>query len=55
MLTARDIRLIPNSIEMDYYPCRLRTTARPRLVWLRAFHQIYNPSMAVLVAEKPGA
>jgi glycosyltransferase involved in cell wall biosynthesis len=47
-----DIRLVPNSIELEYYPYRLRTHARPRLVWLRAFHRIYNPSMAVLVAER---
>lgn len=48
----QDIVLVPNSIELDCYPCRLRSSARPKLVWLRAFHKIYNPSMAILVVEK---
>jgi len=41
-----DIRLIPNPIEVSNYPFRLRTNPSPAMVWLRAFHQIYNPSMA---------
>ena len=48
----QDIVLVPNSIELDCYPYRLRSAARPKLVWLRAFHKIYNPSMAILVAER---
>ncbi len=48
----KDIVVVPNSIELDCYPYRLRGSARPKLVWLRAFHKIYNPSMAILVAEK---
>jgi glycosyltransferase involved in cell wall biosynthesis len=42
-----DLRLIPNAIDVARYPFRLRDTARPRLVWLRAFHQIYDPSLAI--------
>lgn len=54
----RDIRVIPNAIELARYPFRHRAHARPRLVWLRAFHQLYNPSLAVealalLAAEFP--
>jgi len=45
----RDIRLIPNAIELADYPFRLRREPRPRLVWLRAFHRVYNPAMAVEV------
>lgn len=55
-----DIRLIPNAIDLSRYPYRKRTSAAPRLVWLRAFHKIYNPELAVHVlrrvrAHSPGA
>jgi glycosyltransferase involved in cell wall biosynthesis len=42
-----DLRLIPNAIEVARYPFRLRDNPQPRLVWLRAFHDIYDPSLAV--------
>jgi glycosyltransferase involved in cell wall biosynthesis len=45
----RDIRLIPNAIDLRAYRRRIRTKPDPHLVWLRAFHSIYNPSMAVSV------
>lgn len=44
-----DILLIPNGIEVSDYPYRRRSPAQPRLVWLRAFHKIYNPNLAVEV------
>ncbi len=44
-----DLRLLPNAIDLSLYPYRLRKPARPRLVWLRAFHRIYSPSLAVRV------
>jgi glycosyltransferase involved in cell wall biosynthesis len=44
-----DLRLLPNAIDLSLYPFRLRKSARPRLVWLRAFHRIYDPSLAVRV------
>jgi glycosyltransferase involved in cell wall biosynthesis len=44
-----DIRLIPNPIFVRRYPFRLRQSASPRLIWLRAFHRIYDPSLAVTV------
>jgi glycosyltransferase involved in cell wall biosynthesis len=55
-----DLRLIPNAIDVARYAFRLRARATPRLVWLRAFHDIYDPSLAVrtlaLVRERvPGA
>ena len=43
------VRVIPNPIDLSLYPFRARAPARPRLIWLRAFHQIYNPVMAVKV------
>jgi glycosyltransferase involved in cell wall biosynthesis len=43
------IRVIPNPIDIGLYPFRERVPAKPKLVWLRAFHEIYNPAMAVKV------
>ncbi len=45
----RGLRLLPNALELNRYPYRLREKAAPLLVWLRAFHQIYNPSLALKV------
>lgn len=42
----QDILLLPNPLEIKNYPFRLRTNPKPRLVWLRAFHNIYHPQMA---------
>jgi glycosyltransferase involved in cell wall biosynthesis len=53
-----DLRLVPNALDLHIYPFRARTAASPKLIWLRAFHSIYNPSLAVeavarLVREFP--
>lgn len=55
-----DVRILPNPIDLDRYPFRVRDRPRPELVWLRAFHAIYDPAAAVavlagLVAEFPDA
>ncbi|MEW6716798.1 MAG: glycosyltransferase family 4 protein [Chloroflexota bacterium] len=51
----QDIRLIPNPIDLAAYPFRLRFRPKPRLIWLRSFHSIYNPVLAsrVLAALLP--
>jgi glycosyltransferase involved in cell wall biosynthesis len=41
-----ELRLLPNPVNADAYEARVRRTAEPRLVWLRSFHEIYNPSLA---------
>jgi glycosyltransferase involved in cell wall biosynthesis len=41
-----DLRLLPNPLDLSAYTFRLRKQPKPRLVWLRAFHQIYNPVLA---------
>ncbi len=41
------IRVIPNAIDLASYPYVQRTRARPKLVWLRAFHEVYHPPLAV--------
>lgn len=42
-------RLIPNVIELPAYQFRHRATLAPRLFWMRSFHPIYNPLMAIRV------
>lgn len=42
----KDILLIPNPIDISCYSFVHRVSPNPHLVWLRAFHQIYNPSLA---------
>lgn len=41
-----DILLLPNAVDLSRYRFRLRRQAQPRLIWLRAFHSIYNPTLA---------
>jgi glycosyltransferase involved in cell wall biosynthesis len=53
-----DLRLLPNPLQVTAYPFQVRRQPRPQLVWLRAFHRIYNPSLApqvvsLLAAEFP--
>lgn len=47
----RDLILLPNPIQIERYPFRLRDHPQPKLIWLRAFHQIYNPELAVRVVH----
>src|SRR5690606_26841428 len=42
-----NIRIIPNIIDLEAYPHKLRRRIEPRLIWMRAFHVIYNPELAV--------
>ncbi len=44
-----DVRVIPNAVELSQYPFRQRHVARPIFIWLRAFHRMYDPEMAVHV------
>lgn len=41
-----DLRLLPNPLDLHNYEFRLRVKPKPHLIWLRAFHKIYNPSLA---------
>lgn len=42
-----DLQLIPNGMRLEGYPFRLRSSISPRLIWVRSFHAMYNPIMAV--------
>lgn len=55
-----DILVLPNAIDLSAYPFKLRTSIAPVVVWLRAFHHIYQPTLAVeafaeVIREFPGA
>ena len=52
--------VIPNNINISSYPFRPRTACSPTIVWVRSFHKIYNPELAInilhqLVQTHPGA
>jgi glycosyltransferase involved in cell wall biosynthesis len=42
-----DIRQIPNPIDISRYAFRRRSPVAPKLVWIRAFESVYNPTLAV--------
>lgn len=44
-----DLKLLPNALHLSRYDFRLRCKPLPNLVWLRAFHSVYNPTQAVKV------
>jgi glycosyltransferase involved in cell wall biosynthesis len=44
--------LLPNGIDLSLYTFRPPQPPLRNLVWLRAFHQIYNPDMAVRVLHE---
>ena len=46
-----DVRYIPNGFDLKKYTFIKRETFEPKLVWLRAIHQIYNPQMAIDVFQ----
>ena len=41
--------IVPNAIDLTRYHSRLRERPAPHLMWLRSFHAIYNPSLAIEV------
>lgn len=44
--------LIPNNIQIDSYVFKPRTIIKPRFLWVRSFHSIYNPQLAVRVFQR---
>jgi len=45
-------RIIPNIINISAYPYRIHSRLQPRLFWMRSFHDIWNPLMAVRVLAR---
>ena len=55
-----DIEILPNPLDLTRFEFHPRDDPRPKLVWLRAFHEVYRPWLAVevlghLAAAYPGA
>ncbi len=48
----RDLKIVPNPLDLAAYSFTPRRRPRPRLVWLRAFHHIYNPRLAPRVLAR---
>jgi glycosyltransferase involved in cell wall biosynthesis len=46
---CKDLLLLPNGLDLHQHRPIIRNPLHPKLIWLRAFHEIYNPSMAVRV------
>ena len=46
-----DIIYLPNGLKLHKYPFKLRLNPKPNLCWLRAFHKIYNPNLAIEVVN----
>ncbi len=48
-----DILLLPNALDLSHYaPRQFDRPVQPRLIWLRAFHSIYNPTLAAQVLAR---
>jgi glycosyltransferase involved in cell wall biosynthesis len=47
-----DLLLLPNPLNISSYKFRLRERPRPRLIWLRAFQEMYNPSLTPKVIAR---
>lgn len=46
-----DLVLMPNPLDLDSFPFVHRKNPKANLIWLRAFHQIYNPELAPKVID----
>ena len=55
---GEDLRLVPNPLDLPAFRFRLRRRPEPRIIWVRAFHHLYNPTLtprvlAALAREFP--
>src|SRR6187549_3747019 len=52
--TKRNLKVetIHNFIDLKNYPFKQRSHIRPRILWVRAFHKIYNPTLALEIFKK---
>ncbi len=44
--------VIENSISLNAYTFKQRTDLQPQLLWVRSFHETYNPQMAIHVVHE---
>ncbi|MCK6577908.1 MAG: glycosyltransferase family 4 protein [Anaerolineae bacterium] len=47
-----DMVMIPNGVALQSYHFHLREKPAPKILWLRAMHAIYNPTLAVEVIAR---
>ena len=45
------VKLVPNIIEIKAYKYKLRDSLNPKLLWVRSFKNIYNPTLAIEVLK----
>ena len=45
------IDVLPNPVDISHTIYRQRDKAYPKLIWIRAFHAVYNPTMAIDVLK----
>lgn len=45
------VHYIPNSLRLEKYSFKARTTFKPKLLWVRAFSEIYEPLLAIKALE----
>jgi glycosyltransferase involved in cell wall biosynthesis len=53
-------QVIPNGLDLEMLPFRLRRDLQPRVLWMRTFHPIYDPITAIdafarVLQARPGA
>jgi glycosyltransferase involved in cell wall biosynthesis len=51
----QDLVVLPNPLDVAAYTFTPRWRPRPRLIWLRSFHRVYNPCLAVRAAARLAA
>jgi glycosyltransferase involved in cell wall biosynthesis len=42
-----DVKVIPNVVDLAEYPYLHRPSVAPRLLWMRTFHELYRPDLAL--------
>jgi glycosyltransferase involved in cell wall biosynthesis len=47
-----NIQVLENPIDLSQYKFHQKKIIRPRILWMRAFTEIYNPAMAIRVAKR---
>ncbi|WP_299550077.1 glycosyltransferase family 4 protein [Seonamhaeicola sp.] len=46
-----NVECIPNAIEIENYPFKKRHFDKVKLLWVRSFSKIYNPTLAIKIAK----
>lgn len=47
----RNVMHIPNSVNIEDYRFKARKVFRPKILWVRAFAEVYNPMLALQIVE----